>query len=422
MIQMDERYLPRIIDETLKEYLGVIGGVLLEGPRACGKTATGSHHAASMLRLDTDNTARELAAIDPALVLEGDAPRLIDEWQTVPEVWNHVRHAIDDRGRPGQFLLTGSAVPSDDVTRHTGAGRIVRVKMRPMSLYESGESRGDISLSALMDGDDESRGRSDIGLRELTEAIVRGGWPTLLGAKPRLAQEVLRSYLDDIARLDVQRVDEGRRRDAARVKQLIVALGRNVATDVSIAALAADTSAGEDPIRPGTAREYLDALERVMVIEDQPSWGPHLRSRYTVRKAPKRHFIDPSLAAAAVNATPERLLTEPSYLGLLFESMVVRDLRIYSQRMGGVVRHYRDSSGREVDAVVTRDDGAWAAVEVKLGERQADSAAASLLSFASHVDTAAVGHPTALVVITAGTYAYTRPDGVRVVPLGMLGP
>lgn len=419
---MPTEYRARVVDEEVRRGLDNIGALLLEGPRACGKTATGQFHGKSAVRLDVDSDAREVASINPALILDGPVPRLIDEWQLEPQLWNHVRRAVDDRQKPGQFILAGSSVPADDATRHAGAGRILRIRMRPMSLSESGHSSGDISLASILHGAPVNGTRSPLTLADVTSRICIGGWPALQNLSPSGAQQVLSSYLDDVARVDVPALDGGIRRDPRRIRRVITSVARNVATEVSIARIAAD--AGEDgrSVSTDTVRRYLDALARVMVVEDQPSWGAHLRSRDIVRKAPKRHFVDPSLAAAALGASPNRLLKDPSTLGFLFESLVIRDLRVYAQAANAEVRHFRDSSGTEVDAIITLPNGDWAAIEVKLGASQVDAAAASLDAFIRKVDLAKSGQPTARIIVTAGEYAFTRPDGAVVVPLGSLGP
>jgi uncharacterized protein len=419
---MPTHYRTRVVDEEVRRSLDEIGAILLEGPRACGKTATGQFHAKSSVRLDVDSDARALASIDPALILDGPVPRLIDEWQLEPQLWNHVRRAVDDRQEPGQFILAGSSVPADDATRHAGAGRILRIRMRPMSLFESGHSSGEVSLASVLHGATVGGTKSPLTLAGVTSRMCIGGWPALQDLSPSGAQRVLAAYLDDVARVDVPALDGGRRRDASRIKRVIASVARNVATEVSIARIAAD--AGEDSrgVSTDTVRGYLDALTRVMVIEDQPSWGAQLRSRDIVRKASKRHFVDPSLAAAALGASPDKLLKDPNTLGFLFESLVIRDLRVYAQAANAEVRHFRDSSGTEVDAIITLPNGDWAAIEVKLGASQADAAAASLDAFVRKVDLAKSGPPKARIVVTAGEYAFTRPDGAIVVPLGCLGP
>lgn len=413
-------YLPRVIDAQLADTLRYPGAVLLEGPRACGKSATGRHHAASSIQFDTDPSAVRLAEIDPARLLVGTRPRFIDEWQLAPQVWNLVRTAVD-RQEDAAFIMAGSAVPADDVTRHSGAGRFLRFKMRPMSLTESGHSSKDVRLSLLFAAPvDPISGASGLSVPDLAEAAVRGGWPGLQALPLRQVMSRLRSYLDDTARIDLPRLDGEPRRDPEAVLRLMRALGRSVATEVSIAALARDSSAGDERMTDATAQGYLGALARVFAIEDQPSWGPHLRSRDRVRKAPRRHFIDPSLAAAAVGADAERLLVDLEYFGQLFESLVVRDLRVYAEPLGGVVRHYRDSAGREVDVIIELPDGSWIAVEIKLAASREDQAAASLNRFVSNLDPSRTSPPVAMLIVTGGQYAYTRSDGIHVVPIGAL--
>ncbi|MBS1907546.1 MAG: ATP-binding protein [Actinobacteria bacterium] len=413
-------YRSRVIDAELANTLGYPGAVLLEGPRACGKSATGRHHARSSVQLDVEPDALRLAELDPARLLEGAQPRFIDEWQLAPQIWNFVRVAVDRDD--ASYLLAGSAVPSDDTTRHSGAGRILRFRMRPMSLMETGASTAEVSLGELIrDPDAPVSGSSDLSVPALAEATVRGGWPGLQALPMRQVSARLRSYLDDTARVDLQRLDAEPRRNPDAVMRVIRALGRSTATEVSIAALARDASGGDERMTDATVQGYLGALARVFVIEDQPSWGPHLRSRDRVRKAPRRHFVDPSLAAAALGADTDRLLTDLEYFGQLFESLVIRDLRVYAEPREGTVRHYRDSAGREVDAIIEFPNGSWIACEVKLAAAREEDAAASLKRFADNLDPARTARPVAMMIITGGRYAYTRPDGIHVVPIGALG-
>jgi uncharacterized protein len=418
---MTRSYRPRIGDDILRRGLEASGAVLIEGPKACGKTRTARQVAASEVLLDVDERARAAVALDPSLVLAGDTPRLIDEWQVEPRIWNHVRRAVDDRQEPGQFILAGSAVPVDDATRHSGAGRFSRLRMRPMSLFESGLSDGSISLRDLMDGG-RVNSTSSLELTELTEAVVRGGWPALQEVSVETAMEGTAAYLEEVSRTDINRVDSGRR-DPERVRRLLRSLARNVATHVALTTLAADSAdSGSTPLNEHTVGSYLAALERLFVIEDQPPWAPHLRSRSILRKSPKRHFVDPSLAAAALQAGPAALLRDLNLFGFLFESLVVRDLRIYSQPLRGEVRQYRDNKGLEIDAIVESGDS-WAAFEVKLGAPEAiEEAASNLLKFAREIDTERSSEPSALGVIVAGGYGYAREDGVQVIPITALGP
>lgn len=414
-------YKPRVIDQEIQIKLAATGAVVLEGPKACGKTATARQHAASEVLLDVDRSARIAVSVAPELVLEGPAPRLIDEWQVEPEIWNHVRRAVDDRGKPGQFILTGSAVPPDDVTRHTGAGRFTRLRMRPMSLYEAERSTGGISLAQLLSGTMVSCKNPGLTVPDLAREIAIGGWPSIRTQPVKDALQAMRAYLDEIRRVDIRRVD-GTRRDPKRVARLLVALARNVATSVSMAKLGVDAGGSDGVMKYETVGEYLGALERLMIVEDQPAWAPHLRSRAILRAAPTRHFVDPALAVAALRATPERLLRDLELLGLFYESLVIRDLRVYAQANDAEVRHYRDNTGLEVDAIVESASGAWAAFEIKLGERWVDEAATTLLRFAERVDTRKSGPPQILGVIVATGIGYRRPDGVAVIPIGALAP
>jgi uncharacterized protein len=413
-------YRPRVIDTELQESLRAAGAVLLEGPRACGKTETARQIAASEVRLDTDTNAQRLASLDPSLILDGATPRLIDEWQTVPTVWNHVRRAVDDRRAPGQFILTGSSVPADDETRHSGAGRFLRLRMRPMALFESGHSSGTISLRALLDGQTPRSEQPPLTVPDIAVRICIGGWPAAVDQPFDIAVRPVRGYLDEVRRVDIARVDE-RRRDPDGVGRLFHSLARNTATYASDSTLAAD-SGPLDPLDEDTVRAYLAALRRLMVVEDQPPWGPRLRSRSRLRGTPKRHFVDPSLAAAALRLTPSRLLDDIEFMGFLFESLVVRDLRVYAQVADAQVLQYRDNTGLEVDAIVETGDGRWAAFEVKLGPAQVDVAAVSLLRLAERVDIDRMGKPAMLGVITGFGYGYMRKDGVAVIPIGALGP
>lgn len=414
-------YQSRIVDRELADRMKAVGAVVIEGPKACGKTATARQVAASEVLLDVDANARQAVGIDPALVLEGPIPRLLDEWQIEPAIWNHVRRAVDDRSRPGQFILTGSAVPPDDITRHTGAGRIARLRMRPMSLFELGRSSGAASMLDLLDGKASTGADPGLTVADLAEAIALGGWPGLQGIAVRDGLLAVRDYLDEIARVDVGRVD-ATSRDPGRVARLLQSLGRNLATHAAATTLAKDAGGADGPLKDDTVRSYLAALERLMIVEDQPAWAPHLRSKHRLRTAPKRHFVDPSLAVAALRATPDRLLQDLNLLGFMFESLVVRDLRVYAQAADARVSHYRDSGGLEVDAIVEAGDGRWLALEVKLGQGQVDEAAANLLRFLARVDTAKCGSPALLGVIVATGYAYRRNDGVAVIPIGALGP
>lgn len=414
-------YRSRIVDSELQDLLEATGCVVLEGAKAVGKTSTAQQRAASAVMLDIDTNARRLADVDPGLLLAGPSPRLIDEWQLEPTVWNHIRHEVDGRGIPGQFILTGSAVPADDSSRHTGAGRMSRLRMRPMTLLETGHSSGEISLAGLLAGARPSAGDPGMTVAGIVDRICIGGWPVVAGLDPGPAQRAMRAYLDEIARTDIQRVD-GVRRDPIRVARVLRSLARNVASQVSISTIAADAGDPDKPLERATVTDYLRSLERLLIVEDVPAWTPSLRSRARLRQASTRHFVDPCLAVAALRASPDRLLSDLNATGYLFESLVLRDLRVYLQHVGGHVLHYRDSNDLEVDLILETDDGRWAAIEVKLGSNAIDAAAATLLAFADTVDTSSCGDPAFLAVATATGYGYTRSDGVAVIPIATLGP
>ena len=414
-------YLPRVVDAELDARLAAAGAVVIEGPKATGKTETARQRVASSVLLDVDENARRAAAVDPGLVLDGPVPRLIDEWQVEPGLWNHVRRAVDDRGLPGQFVLTGSSVPADDVARHTGAGRFSFLRMRPMTLFESGHTNGAVSLAALLAGEPPRSDDPGLTVRDIADRITAGGWPAQVGRSVADASRAARDYLAQIREVDVSRV-AGSRRDPARVERLLRSLARNIATEVAMTVLATDAGGADGPLGRHTVAEYLTILERLMVIEDQPAWAPHLRSRANLRTSPKRHFVDPSLAVAALGAGPDRLLADLNLLGLFFESLVIRDLRVLAQPLDGHVLHYRDNYGVEADAVVQLADGRWGAFEVKLGPGLVEEGAEALLRFRESIDTRKSGEPSVLAVISGTGFGYVRPDGIAVIPVGSLAP
>jgi len=414
-------YRSRIADAELQACLGSAGAVVIEGPKACGKTRMAQQVSASSVLLDVDAAARQALAVDPELVLAGRRPRLLDEWQVEPSLWNLVRRSVDQAGDPGQFILTGSSVPADDAARHTGAGRFAFVRLRPMTLMESGVSQQSVSLGDLFSGAPPRCSDPGLTIADLAELACRGGWPARLESSLQASCRAARDYLEQIRQVDVNRVD-GRRRDPQRMASLLRALARNVATEVAVSTLAADAGGAEGPLDPRTISDYLQVLERLMVVEHQLAWKPHLRSKAALRQAPRRHFCDPSLAVAALGASPDRLLQDLELLGLLFESLVIRDLRVFAQALDGEVFHYRDNYGVEVDAIVQLRDGRWGAIEIKLGERQVDAAAEGLLRFRNQIDQRRSGAPAFLAVICGKGYGYLRPDGVAVIPIGALVP
>ena len=412
-------YRPRVVDAELRNQLKSAAVVLIEGPKACGKTMTARRAAASEVFLDADPKALEAARTDPGLVLGGASPRLLDEWQVAPELWNPVRRSADLSGQKGLFLLTGSAAPPDDITRHTGAGRLARVRMRPLSLFELGLSGGEVSLGALLAGEPVSAPAVTTTIPGLATVLCRGGWPGTIAADLPEARRYVRNYLNEIRRADLNRVSQ-RRRDPNRTLRLLRSLARNVATSVTLKTLAADVG---DGITARTAAEYLDDLARLFVVENLPPFAPHLRSRSRLRRTPKRYLTDPSLATAALDASPEDLLRDLPYFGFLFEAMVVRDLRVHAQAHDAELSHYRDNTGLEVDVVIETARGGWMPIEIKLGgTANIELAAQNLLRLRRRVDVNRIGDPVKMVVVTGTGYAYERPDGVAVVPVGTLRP
>jgi uncharacterized protein len=409
----------RIVEGQVEARLRSHGAVLLVGPKAVGKTTTARVFAASEVRLDQDRAALTAAQTDPRLVLDGEHPRLIDEYQLAEGMWNAVRGRVDDLGEKGLFLLTGSATPEDDPARHTGARRIAPVAMRTMTLFERGLSSGAVSVGGLLDGGPAGAERYELGVEGTIEALAVGGWPDNIGLAPADALDANVDYLDVIVHVDVRRVD-GVRRDPDGIRRLLASYARNVATDASLRAVG---RTAEEPLGETTLHDYVRTLERLFLIEDQASWKPELRSRVRLAATPKRHLADPSLAVAALGATPQRLLgPEIGLAGFLFESQVVHDLRVYAQPHRGTVRFYRDNKGLEVDAIIEAADGRWIAVEVKLGHNRVDEAAGNLLALRKKLSAEANAGCAALVVVVADSPTYTRSDGVIVTSVASLGP
>ncbi|MDR0672021.1 MAG: DUF4143 domain-containing protein [Oscillospiraceae bacterium] len=419
---MERKYLRRIADDVLTAALEASGAVLIEGPKWCGKTRTAAERAASKLLMqDPDYTDSYLKAADtkPSLLLKGETPRLIDEWQMAPVLWDAVRFAVDQRGETGQFILTGSAVPKDNAVQHTGTGRISRLLMRTMTLFESLESSGDISLKALFDDSCDGDGMSTLTIEKLASALTRGGWPASIGEKESVALRRVYDYVDAVINTDVSRVD-GVEKSPARIRALMRSLARNVSTMANMTTIRHDIAGDEDIISEKTMASYLNALRRIYVVEDLPAWHPAMRSKTALRTSPKRHFIDPSIATAVLRATPDSLLNDFNTFGLLFESLCIRDLRVYAQAIDGEVFHYRDKSGLEADAIVHLKDGRWGAIEVKMGVKEIETAAENLKMLRDKINADKMFEPSFLLVLTAAKLAYRRADGVYVVPIGCL--
>jgi predicted AAA+ superfamily ATPase len=412
-------YCKRFADGLLAGRLRSSGAVLVEGAKGCGKTETAKRQSASVVRFDADEQVRIKMEIDPKIILAGETPRLLDEWQEYPKIWNYVRREVDERRQKGQFILTGSATPDDETRRHSGAGRFSVIKMRPMSLFEKGWSTGEVSLAALMKGESPVSETVSFDLGELAEKITLGGWPGLIGDSADSGLRFVSDYVSLIAEADLSRVS-GKKRDPYKVARLLQSLARNISTEATLASLAKDAGGSDGGFNDETAAQYLSALERLMAVDNLPAWNTHIRSADTLRKTPKRHFADPSMAVGALGLSIDKLVNDLNYFGLLFESLAVRDLRIYAGVGGGKVFYYRDSRGLEIDSVVEYADGTWGAFEIKLGIGAVDDAANNLLNFSAKIDTGKTKAPAALTVITGNGFAYKRRDGVNVVPLSAL--
>lgn len=415
------KYRARVADGELADRMRSAGAVLMEGPKACGKTATAQRVAATLFRMDTDDGARALVDTAPEVLLSAQPPVLFDEWQVAPKLWNLVRHEVDDLGgAPGRFILTGSSTPVDDAKRHTGAGRYSMLRMRPMSLFETGVSTGQVSLRKLFDGDFTPSLDPGVTVPALVNCIVTGGWPALLEVPLRAAQRWISDYVRTIVEVDMPQM--GVRRDPGTLRRLLASLGRGTGTDMSTQAIANDIAGSDRSVQRDTVAGYLDILNRLMITEDMPAWAPHMRSTTPLRKSPTRFMTDPSLGVAALGVGPEQLLLDLNATGFHFEGLVVRDLRVYAQPLGGRLSHWRDNNQHEVDIIITLDDGRWGAIEVKMNPDAVDAAAASLLRFKDKVDTAKTGEPAFLAVATTRSAALRRGDGVYVLPVASLGP
>jgi predicted AAA+ superfamily ATPase len=419
-----KKYLSRICDKELQEALTSAGAVLIEGAKWCGKTSTAENMAESALLMqDPDKTKsyQQIADTKPSLLLKGATPRLLDEWQISPVLWGAVRYEVDKRQQTGQFILTGSAVPADNLTEHTGTGRISRMLMRTMSLFESKESNGTVSLMDLFNKTPDIESISDLSIEQAAFCICRGGFPASIGKADKTALRMPVDYVEAVINQDISRVD-GVEKNPNKVRLLLRSLARNIATMASYQTILDDVEATEESLSDKTLYSYYKALKRSFVVEPLPAWSPSLRSKTAIRTSPKHHFVDPAIATAVMRINPDALLHDFEYFGFLFESLAVRDIRIYAQHNDGDVFHYRDKSGLEADMIVQLRDGRWGAIEVKLGSKQIEDAASNLLLLRNKINTDKMREPSFLMVLTGGQYAFQRQDGVYVVPLACLKP
>ncbi|MCD8211308.1 MAG: DUF4143 domain-containing protein [Prevotella sp.] len=417
-----EGYYPRICDKLILSQLSSTGALLIVGPKWCGKTYSSLNVCKSVLYMqEPDKSSGYLRMADtmPSFLLNGEKPRLIDEWQEAPQLWDAIRFDIDQSGLWGQYILTGSLTPNKNQSpKHTGIGRIARLKMRPMSLFESRESNGQISLKDLFEGKLDIIGQSNLTIPQIAKCICRGGWPEAV-VKKTSSNTVARNYVDSVIHAEIKNND-GVNRNSYRISQLLHSYARNISTQAAQTTILEDIKANDVSFSATTLYDYVNALREIFLIEDTPAWKPSLRSKSAIRTTEKRQFVDPSIAVAAIGANVDSILNDFEYFGFLFESLVTRDLRIYSQAIDGEVFHYRDKDKLEADIVIRLRNGRWAAIEVKLGNKEIEDGAKHLLELNKKVDTKRVGQAAFLMVVTGGEFAYRRKDGVFVVPLGCL--
>jgi predicted AAA+ superfamily ATPase len=414
-------YIKRLIDNELQRKLEASGAVLIRGAKACGKTESAKQFAKSILQVDRDENIPLLFETAPKRILMGETPRLIDEWQVLPKLWDHVRHEVDERQQKAQFILTGSAHPEENAKMHSGAGRFTIVDMRTMSWQELGLSSGKISLADLFESKSIDLYDEPQELDLIIGQLIKGGFPRQMNSSVAQAADINRAYVELLAEVDMSRVSQTKR-DPLKVRSLLKSLARNTSTLVDNSVLEKDIKEHENrSLSRPTIYDYLDVLQRLMILEDQPAWSTHIRSTHTLRNSAKRHFTDVSLAAAALGANEQTLFNDLKFTGFLFESMVVHDLRVYGQANDAKVYHYRDSSGLEVDSIVQKYNGDWCAFEIKLGIGEIEEAAANLLRFAAQIDTQKSGMPKSLNIITGTGMSYTRKDGINVISFASLG-
>ena len=423
---MKTDYKQRIADRLLARKLAGKGAVLIEGPKWCGKTTTARQQAASMLDLGDSGVLKQslqMMEISPKTLLQGNTPRLIDEWQTIPPLWDSIRGEVDMRSDFSQFILTGSSVlPMADETIHSGTGRFATIKMRPMSLFESGDSSGEVSLQELFNGNSIEPIECNTNLRQFAFLVCRGGWPMATFLKGNLALDQALDYVDSVVERDIQRVD-GVRRSPERARLLLRSYARNISQQVSYSTIKADMQANDSQtLDEDTVADYIKAFKKLFVIEDLAAWNPNLRSKSAIRTSDTRHFVDPSIGTAALGLGPDDLVNDLESFGLFFEDMAVRDLRVFAEALDGRLYHYRDSSGLECDTVLHRRNGTYALIEVKLGgEKLINDSVAALKELSETIDTTRMPKPSFMMVLTAvGQYAYQRPDGIFVVPISCI--
>lgn len=420
----NKEYKMRLVDKKIEEYLSVFGAVCIEGPKWCGKTWSSSYHCNSRIMIGDPNgnfQNRQLAELSPSLVLDGDTPRLIDEWQEVPTLWDAVRHKVDERGEKGQFILTGSATPNHKGIMHSGAGRIARLKMHPMSLYESGDSSGKVSLKELCDGNLTPALTGEVDLTEIAQLIYRGGWPGNIKTPTSQAGLLPKEYLNAVVQDDIYRID-GKKRDVNKVNLFLRSLARNESTTATNRTLRNDIKEiDSETIDDDTVATYLDIFSRLFLLDNQPPFSSSVRSSVRLKQSEKRHFVDPSLACALLSATPQRLIGDLETFGFLFEALCERDLRIYAECFDAKLYHYQDYAGGEIDAVIELPNGNWCAFEIKLGANQIDDAAKNLIKIKSAIKKDGGKPPSVLCVLCGlSNAAYVRDDGVFVVPITAL--
>ncbi len=417
-------YLPRLIEKTIKEKLSYIGAIQIEGPKWCGKSTTASRFANTIIKLQDPivySRYKTYATTSKADLLLGDKPILFDEWQKIPEIWDFVRLDIDEQNsKAGQYILTGSAKPEDDPDRHSGTGRIARIRMSPLSLFESKESSGEVSLEKLFNEPENNvRGQSKLTINDQVNLVCRGGWPGLYGQSIKNAINYVKDYYEGLTNSDITDVDSIKR-NPNRAKAILRTYARNISTLTDYQTMIRDLENVGEGVDKTTFASYLNAFEKLFVIENIDAWTPKLRSATRIRMSQKKQFVDPSIAAVALGATSDELSKDMETFGFFFESMVTRDLRVYLDKLDGRVFYYRDKNELEVDCILKLDDGRWAAVEIKVGGNQLDNAAANLIKLKNIVDTEHMKEPSFLMIVYAGTSAYKRADGVYVVPVGCL--